>query len=334
MNDMWEGATWNENGELVANIYKEPPKPTYKDIDCGGDCGGCIALIVDGEIVSGPPFHPHCKCSLSADDIADAPEHDSNLDSPVGPDRNSKPKDVKWLKEALNQLGFYEPDTRAGETPSDLNEYPNQNLFDGINKFQREHGLPDRGIVKPGCQTEAKINNELQNQTKGPEADFEYRGSTFKGPINAKDGQYAVFDGKALAIYEEGEKVAEFAAVSGKPGYQSPEYQNKKDTGPIPEGVYVIRKDRLQFYKDVDRWDRLRSEVGRGTWRGGTYSWGNSRVWLEPAKETNTFDRSGFSIHGGAEPGSAGCIDLTDQIDGFTKWFENNKKDVILKVVY
>ncbi len=67
---------------------------------------------------------------------------------------------------------------------------------------------------------------------------------------------------------------------------------------------------------------------------GGAYSWGESRVWLEAAKETNTYGRSGFSVHGGTEPGSAGCIDLTDQMSGFTNWFENNKKDVILKVEY
>lgn len=44
MSDMWKGATWNEKGELVVNIHKEPPKHTYKEIDCGGDCGGCIDL--------------------------------------------------------------------------------------------------------------------------------------------------------------------------------------------------------------------------------------------------------------------------------------------------
>ncbi len=71
----WGDATWNENGELVASIYKHPPetkdnennkaKHTYKEIDCGGECGDCVALVVDGEVVSGPPFHPNCKCSLS-----------------------------------------------------------------------------------------------------------------------------------------------------------------------------------------------------------------------------------------------------------------------------
>ena len=234
-------AVWNERGELVVSIYKQPPemkdnlnnkpKHTYKKI---GECGGCVALVVDGEVISGPPFHPNCKCSLSDADIESAPEQESNLGDTVGPNRNSAPEDVKWLKEALQDLGFYEPDARAGETPEELNQYPNQNLFDAINKFQREHNLSERGVVAPGHQTEAKINNELKNQTKAPQGEFKYDGVTFDGKINPKDGQYAVFDGKTLAVYDAGEKVAEFAGVSGRPGYQSPQYQNKKDTGPIP----------------------------------------------------------------------------------------------------
>ena len=43
-------------------------------------------------------------------------------------------------------------------------------------------------------------------------------------------------------------------------------------------------------------------------------------------------------VHGAvnlwAEPGSAGCIDLEKKIDDFTRWFENNNKDVILHVRY
>ncbi|MBQ4070542.1 MAG: hypothetical protein IJD52_04200 [Alphaproteobacteria bacterium] len=81
-------------------------------------------------------------------------------------------------------------------------------------------------------------------------------------------------------------------------------------------------------------WSRLLSEDLGGKWPGSEYSWGNSRVWLDPSKETNTYDRSGFSVHGGAEPGSAGCIDLTHHIDEFTQWFENNGLDLILSVKY
>lgn len=61
---------------------------------------------------------------------------------------------------------------------------------------------------------------------------------------------------------------------------------------------------------------------------------GKHRVWLEPSKETNTFGRYGFSIHGGKEPVSAGCIDLTYSMDEFAKWFESTGKDLIIKVEY
>lgn len=336
MSQLLDGATWNEHGELVLDIFKEPPKNkgkdrnthTYKEIDCGGDCGGCVALIVDGQVVSGPPFHRNCNCTLTASAIEDAPEQESNMDDAVAAERNSNPEDILWLKDALTKLGFYEPDSRAGETSEDLNEYPNQNLFDAIDKFQREHKLSERGIVKPGYQTEAKINNELRHQTKKTKPDYEYNGSTFKGEINAKENQYAVFDGKTLTVYNGGEKIAQWAGVSGKPGYQSAEYQNKKDTGPIPAGIYVARKKDFQNRDDYGPIKKYTS------WPGGEHGWGKYRVWLEPSKETNTFGRGGFSVHGGEEPGSAGCIDLTWQMDNFANWFKNNGKDLIIKVIY
>ena len=338
MSTNWGDAVWNERRELVVSIYKQPPemkdnlnnkpKHTYKEIDCGGECGGCVALVVDGEVISGPPFHPNCKCSLSAADIESAPEQESNLGDIVGPNRNSAPEDVKWLKEALQDLGFYEPDARAGETPEELNQYPNQNLFNAINKFQREHNLSERGVVAPGYQTVAKINNELKKQTKTPQGEFKYDGATFDGKINPKDDQYAVFDGKTLAVYDAGEKVAEFAGVSGKPGYQSPQYQNKKDTGPIPAGTYVARKKDFQNRDDYGPIKKYTS------WPGGERGWGKHRVWLEPSKEVDTYGRGGFSIHGGEEPGSEGCIDLTSEMPAFADWFKKNGKDLIIKVKY
>ena len=143
MSDMWEGATWNENGELVIDVYANPPniepeitadetddeidedweedfdedevEHTYATIDCGGDCGGCVALIVDDKVVSGPPFHPNCRCVLSMEDIKNAHYHDSHLHQDVASDRSVDTRDIKWLKMALVKLGYYTPDSRAGE---------------------------------------------------------------------------------------------------------------------------------------------------------------------------------------------------------------------------
>ena len=52
------------------------------------------------------------------------------------------------------------------------------------------------------------------------------------------------------------------------------------------------------------------------------------------AKETNTYGRDDFCIHGGVAFGSAGCIDMTGQIDKFTQWFKNNRHDLIINVKY
>ena len=67
-------------------------------------------------------------------------------------------------------------------------------------------------------------------------------------------------------------------------------------------------------------------------WPGGESSWGQHRIWLEPAPGTVTHGRSGFSIHGGDTPGSAGCIDLTHSIGEFADEFVKYGKDLVLTV--
>ncbi len=49
---------------------------------------------------------------------------------------------------------------------------------------------------------------------------------------------------------------------------------------------------------------------------------------------TDTLGRSGFSIHGGSTPGSAGCVDLTQQMPDFTKHFREYGADMDLIVKY
>ncbi len=155
--------------------------------------------------------------------------------------------------------------------------------------------------------------------------------ATFERPVNTKPGYYAAFDGKKFTLYVDNKPVISWNAVSGRPGYQSPEYQDQKSTGPIPEGTYVARQEKLQHITPYG----LIVGIGNiGTWPGSLYSWGSSRISLEASKETNTYNRGGFYIHGGWEPGSNGCIDLTSQMGDFTKWFEKNGHDLIITVKY
>ena len=181
--------------------------------------------------------------------------------------------------------------------------------------------------VYKGQKPEKKSESQPDNEINKP---------TFEKPVNVKPGQYAVFDGKKFTLYENDKPIMSWDAVSGKDGYRSPEYQNLKDTGPIPEGTYVARQEKLQYITLPDAVLGVAAIVGEqiGSWPGSYYSWGSSRVWLEPSKETNTYGRDDFSIHGGWNLGSAGCIDMTGQINAFTSWLESTGNDLIVHVKY
>ena len=172
-------------------------------------------------------------------------------------------------------------------------------------------------------------------EIKSKQPDEQKPKDTFDKPVNTKPGYYAVFDGKKFTMYVDDKPVISWAAVSGRSNFQSPEYQDQKSTGPITEGTYVARQEELQHMSAMDWLVGWTSKLtDKGAWPGSEMSWGNSRVWLEPSKETNTFGRGGFSIHGGWAPGSAGCIDLTSHMNNFVALFGFIGKDLIVKVVY
>ncbi|TSD87794.1 DUF2778 domain-containing protein [Mycobacterium sp. KBS0706] len=143
------------------------------------------------------------------------------------------------------------------------------------------------------------------------------------------------FDGKSLKWINGGSIEREWAAVSGREGHQSPREQNVADTGPIPAGTYLGDfsefQDRRLGQSTVD-W--VAGNLGRGQWRGNEMSWGNYRLWLRPLRNVNTFGRDGFTIHGGWYPGSAGCIDLTGNMDDFAGRLRAYGQSVTVDVIY
>ena len=83
-----------------------------------------------------------------------------------------------------------------------------------------------------------------------------------------------------------------YPATSGNAGVTDP---SKPFAGPIPPGTYSL-DPRL---------------ITEGGWlRERTGDWGRYRVPLIPKPETETFGRDRFFLHGGKNPGSAGCIDV------------------------
>lgn len=123
-------------------------------------------------------------------------------------------------------------------------------------------------------------------------------------------------------------------AVSGRSGYQAKEHQNLRDKGPLPEGTWLVKQGEYQRMPERSLLEQLVNELGRGGWPGGESSWGRHRIWLSPKVGTETHGRSGFSIHGGSDPGSAGCIDLTSNMESFARMFRKYGRDLELMVKY
>ena len=150
------------------------------------------------------------------------------------------------------------------------------------------------------------------------------------------------FDGRFLRWIENGMASCTWFAVSGARGFQDKRYQDVWSKGPIPQGYYTARQSELQRREDYPAWNLIACRVGwvpllkkvSGAWPGCGYSWGDRRIWLEPFAGTSTFGRSNFSIHGGDDPASAGCIDLTSGMPNFVDTFLKYGKDLQLRVCY
>ncbi|MGD8777413.1 MAG: hypothetical protein PVH88_00445 [Ignavibacteria bacterium] len=137
------------------------------------------------------------------------------------------------------------------------------------------------------------------------------------------------FNGNSLTWYMEDGTSQNWQAVSGAVddnGNTQPDLQWVKDVGPIPEGQFVINTDIPQLWDNLSAWQKFKSNVGRGQWPGGRISWGDQRYEIFPRSVGN---RSGFFLHGGANFGSRGCIDLAGCMSDFFYVFGANKRDTV-----
>jgi RHS repeat-associated protein len=162
----------------------------------------------------------------------------------------------------------------------------------------------------------------------------------------SRDDVDVTFSGDTLTLFEEGRSdniwdrgrtvSGTWTAVSGARGHTGPQHQGVPWKGPIPTGRYLVRQQDLQ---EQSLGQHVRGVLGKpvglgGAWPGGLNAWGRYRVWLIPLPGTATYGRGGFSIHGGSEWGSAGCIDLTTGMPSFVRAFVAAGRDLILEVNY
>lgn len=151
-----------------------------------------------------------------------------------------------------------------------------------------------------------------------------------------RNDHYLTFDGKRLTLYKGEKEIDSWPAVSGAPGAQGWQDQQSKYRGPLPEGVYDVSPRDLQYREGFKAWIDKQRDVDN--WPGGHHAWGDNRVWIRSTPgqipSGRNYGRDNFSIHGGVDPGSAGCIDLTSEMPKFVARFRKMNINVKLYVNY
>lgn len=107
--------------------------------------------------------------------------------------------------------------------------------------------------------------------------------------------------GNQLVYYDQFGFSHPYDCASGRPGETN---RRKSDVGPIPLGKYVMKVDDI-----AGGW------LYFIYWKIKQEDWGVYRVPLKPMEGTDVLNeekksRYGFSLHGGTEPGTAGCIEV------------------------
>ena len=73
---------------------------------------------------------------------------------------NADSDDVKNVKEGLFRLGYYKP-VSGVETSSSFSPYPNMQLFNGIEAFQRDNNLLVDRVMTPDGETEHSLLSQI-----------------------------------------------------------------------------------------------------------------------------------------------------------------------------
>lgn len=177
-----------------------------------------------------------------------------------------------------------------------------------------------------------------------------------------------LFDGDKLYWMVNGSPTKSWSAHSGLTFYNTPikdwgtllksfvqspeEFAKTKDAGPIPPGKYVVgpietRKGSSDeigmisalWNKLLGRYDNVptKDTLFQTNSEYSKIGWGNYRAPINSQPGTATYGRGSFYIHGGSFEGSHGCIDLTDGMENFAKyygtWLSSTKKRKIPMVV-
>jgi hypothetical protein len=253
---------------------------------------------------------------------------------------------------------------------------PQTGMYDQQTKnYLGQFSTPDLGnIIKPQ-QNQATKKPETSVQGKKTEQVAKKEKEVAKkltGTVSVLDPNASLlFNGSQLQWLVNGGVVKSWNGISGltwkntppsdwgelaKSFYQSPEEWSKDpNAGPLPPGQYVVgpvesRKSGTGDVSFVDSlitlWQTMTGGVVsnkdkqfQADTNYSRISWGNFRSPITPTGKTDTFGRGSFFVHGGSYAGSHGCIDLTDEMADFAKFYgtwmaSTKKKSISLTVNY
>ena len=258
-------------------------------------------------------------------------------------------KDVSDLQQKLIDLGLLK--TKSGKPTGYFGDLT-QKALDTYNAT---------GVPTPGVQPKVK---EVQ-KSKAAQNAAECETGTDKVLI---PGASLLFDGDKLTWLVDGKALKSWDATSGLTWKNTPmkdwgkllsrytqnrnEWSKQKDAGPLPEGQYKVgpletRGGQPEEIGALEAfWYKLTGQAEAETPENKKFckntilsriSWGNYRLRITPIGNQKMYDRGDFYVHGGSLAGSHGCIDLTNNMDDFAKffgvWSSANKKKTIPMVV-
>ncbi len=184
----------------------------------------------------------------------------------------------------------------------------------------------------------SNIHDNIENMKQETELFYDLERDNKNQKISYNNPNcYITFDGKHLNLFSNNQKVNSLDAMSGQSKYQAKKFQNVPNKGPIPEGTYYANQDQRQT---ISTWDTLVGAItgllgiNRGKWKGSLPAWGMRRIWLKPDSNTYTYERDGFTIHGGLIKGSAGCIDIPWQTNKLSDYMDKCQESVPVYVSY
>ena len=216
-----------------------------------------------------------------------------------------------------------------------------KNIFNGQTPIKRQNpkaGESQYYFINPNQNVSSF--NDLQTTDIPDEQPLFNTGHGLNQQSKTNDPNcYMTFDGKNLNLYNNAGLVNSLDSQSGHNDFQSRIYQDVPNKGPIPEGTYYADQDQRQNLTLKNIALKTAEKLGINTnqksgWSGNPISWGTKRVWLRPDASTNTYGRSGFTIHGGLTKGSAGCIDIPWQTGKLSDYLDGCQDSVPVYVKY